>query len=139
MELRLEPATRLPRPPWWVVLVVLVWIGGILLTSSAFAGADDAASSCTLRRLTGVPCPGCGGTRGVRSIADGRPQDAFALNPGLFFLLTLWLALFVRRLVTGTRIAVRFTPRGRRIAWVVAVVLFALWWGYVIWRQGIDA
>ena len=136
MELRLERATRVPRPPWWAVLIVLVWAGWILTSSSAFGGGEDAGTLCHFKRFTGVPCVGCGGSRGVRAIADGRPEEAFALNPGLFFLLTVWGALLLRRLVTGQRIVVRFTSRGRRIAWIVATLLFVAAWAYVIWRQG---
>lgn len=136
MELRLERATRLPRPPWWALLIVLVWVVWILTSSAAFAGADDAGPLCHFKRVTGVPCVGCGGSRGVRAIVDGRPEDAFSLNPGLFFLLTVWAALMLRRLITGQRIVVRFSPRGRTVAWTVAAFLFAACWIYVIWRQG---
>lgn len=138
MELRRERATRLPRPRWWVVLIVVLWVGSILLTSSVFFGPKDAPTTCHFRLLTGVPCAGCGGARGAGAILKGRPEKAFELNPGLFFLLTVWGALFLRRLATGERIVVRFTPRGRRIAWVLGTVLFLASWAYVIWRQGID-
>lgn len=139
MELRLEHATRLPRPRWWFVAVFAIWIAWIVMTSAAFAGKPDAPSLCQFRNLTGVPCPGCGGSRGARAILDGEPQRAFDLNPGLFFLLTVWFALFLRRLITGQRIVLRLSPRGRRIAWVVGTVLFLATWAYVIWRQGTDA
>ena len=136
MELRLERATRLPRPPWWAVLIVLGWIAWIVTSSAAFAGGDDAGTLCHFKRFTGVPCVGCGGSRGARAIVEGRPQDAFSLNPGLFFMLTVWGALLLRRAVTGQRIVVRFSPRGRVIAWTVATLLFIASWAYVIWRQG---
>ncbi|MDF1700115.1 MAG: DUF2752 domain-containing protein [Planctomycetota bacterium] len=136
MELRLERATRLPRPRWWFVALFAVWIAWILLASASFGGGADARPLCHFRALTGVPCVGCGGSTGARAILDGQPERAFDLNPGLFFLLTVWLALFVRRLVTGRRIVARFSPRGRKVAWSVAAVLFAVAWAYVIWRQG---
>ena len=138
MEVRLERATRLPRPPWWVAALVLLWVGLIAFTSSAFFGPPDAPTTCHFRALTSVPCAGCGGARGARMILDGRPAAAFDLNPGLFALLTVWGALFLRRLATGERIVVRFTLTGRRVAWVLGVLAFVASWAYVIWRQGID-
>lgn len=137
MELRLERATRIPRPPWWAVLVFAVWVGWIVLASGSFAGSGEFGTLCHVKRFTGVPCVGCGGSRGVRAILDGHPERAFDLNPGLFFVLTLAGTLLLRRMLTGQRIVVRFTPRGRRIAWIVLGLLFVAAWGYVIWRQGV--
>ena len=71
-------------------------------------------------------------------IVDGAPERAFDLNPLLFTFLALWAVFFVRRLATGTRVVVRLTSRGRKIAWAVGTVLILLGWAYVIWRQGTD-
>lgn len=119
-----------------MLAVLGLWVTVVVLSSSAFAGGEHAPTLCQFRRLTGVPCPGCGGTRGARAILDGQPEQAFDLNPLLFLFLTLWGVFLVRRLATGTRIVVRLTPGGRRVAWVVGVALVGLGWAYVIWRQG---
>ena len=37
--------------------------------------------TCTFRRLTGLPCPGCGMTRSFISMAHGRLADAWRFNP----------------------------------------------------------
>ncbi len=37
---------------------------------------------CPLRTLTGIPCPGCGGTRATLALAAGDVGRAFVLNPG---------------------------------------------------------
>ncbi len=138
MNVWLERASRLPRPPWWVFVVVGLWIGLIVLVSASFGGSPSAPSLCQFRNATGIPCPGCGGTRGARAILDGSPERAFDLNPLLFAFLTLWGVFFVRRLATGTRVVVRLTSRGRRVAWTVGTTLLLLGWAYVIWRQGTD-
>ena len=39
---------------------------------------------CLFRAVTGVPCPGCGITRGVIEIARGNFRKAWRLNPGSF-------------------------------------------------------
>ncbi len=36
--------------------------------------------SCAFRRLTGVPCPGCGLTRSFVYLAHGQALDAFRMN-----------------------------------------------------------
>jgi len=37
--------------------------------------------TCTFRRFTGLPCPGCGMTRSFISIAHGQLADAWRFNP----------------------------------------------------------
>ena len=39
---------------------------------------------CLLRLLTGLECPGCGGTRMLAALLAGRPTEAWHSNPGLF-------------------------------------------------------
>ena len=64
----------------------LAWIwGGLVLASIAlvplWTRMAALAPPCLFRRVTGVPCPSCGTTRGVLSLIDGRALDALALNP----------------------------------------------------------
>ena len=40
-------------------------------------------SLCPLLRITGVPCPSCGGTRASLLLLSGDPVGAFRLNAGL--------------------------------------------------------
>jgi hypothetical protein len=40
-----------------------------------------ALPGCPLRRWTGIPCPTCGGTRAVVSLAGGDVVGALSLNP----------------------------------------------------------
>jgi len=39
---------------------------------------------CLFRAITGLPCPGCGITRGVIEIARGNFRKAWHQNPGAF-------------------------------------------------------
>ena len=39
---------------------------------------------CYFNYFTGLPCPGCGLTRGVSSISHGNISDAFAYNPFVY-------------------------------------------------------
>ena len=54
---------------------------------------------CPIKSLFGIECPGCGFTRGLFAIFDGRISDALALNPlsiaavfvfSLFIVLCVW-------------------------------------------------
>lgn len=48
---------------------------------------------CSLHRLTGLPCPGCGLTRGFVALTHGDWQTAAELNPFALVLFPLFLAL----------------------------------------------
>jgi len=132
---RLEPATRIPRPPLWAVGLVALWVGLVAWTSASWAGPADAGTSCNLRRITGVPCPTCGASRGTRAILDGRPGEAWSLNPLFFSAAAVVGAFLLFRLATGRRVVLGLTGGERRLAWALALVALLAGWAYVIWRQ----
>lgn len=47
---------------------------------------------CPFKVVTGIDCPGCGMTRAITSLIDGRPGDAFLYNPFCFLLIFILLA-----------------------------------------------
>ena len=53
---------------------------------------------CAMQRWVGVPCPGCGVTRGVVALLQGRFGDAYAANPAA----PLVVAFLIGQLVTAT-------------------------------------
>jgi hypothetical protein len=55
----------------------------LLATASCFAPSRLALPSCPWRALTGIPCPGCGGTRALLRLAGGDPLGAAAMNPAV--------------------------------------------------------
>jgi len=64
----------------------LAWIwGGLVAASAALAPfwiwLAPHLPRCLFRRLTGVPCPSCGATRGVLALLSGHPVDALSSNP----------------------------------------------------------
>ncbi len=40
-----------------------------------------AAHACIWKRVTGLPCAGCGGTRAADALLHGDPAAAFVMNP----------------------------------------------------------
>ena len=64
----------------------------IFLHSSAMP-AQKAASAlplfCPFELITHIPCPGCGMTHALFSIAEGNIRDAWLFNPFSFFFLLL--------------------------------------------------
>jgi hypothetical protein len=94
--------------------------------------------TCTFRRVTGIPCPGCGLTRSFISIAHGRLADAWRYNAAglLFFAVVAFQIPY--RILQITRIRrdrgeYRFTfldnwvliglVVAMLIQWIVAIVL----------------
>jgi len=66
---------------------------------------------CPFKAITGVACPGCGMTRAMLSLIDGRPGDAVLYNPFCFFLLfILVLSLMPGRWLTRLEADTRVLP-----------------------------
>jgi len=94
---------------------------------------------CTLKELTGVPCPTCGATRMARSLLDMRPLQAFAWNPLLFLgvaaVLVSGLVSGARRLMGLPRLRMVVDGRGERAAIRTGAILAILaGWFYLVWR-----
>lgn len=111
-----------------------VWalvVGGAVVVGRV---TGQSIPTCLLRRVTGVPCATCGSTRGVLALLGGDVVQAFAFNPLVMTLITtapftiLWWRRRVRR-------GERLSRRGRVIAGIVALVLVAGNWGYVLWHE----
>jgi hypothetical protein len=93
---------------------------------------------CALATLFHVPCPGCGMTRAIALIAEGRLGPSLRMNalavPVLAAGLALVVATVARAYRVGTPFDVHTTRLGRAaIAWAMlaygaAVVLWGLRW-----------
>jgi hypothetical protein len=134
MKFSIQIASRLPRWPWWAVLIVAVW-GGLVLTAvclSRWTGVD--VPLCPLKHFTGLPCPTCGGTRGVLALADGRVHDAFLFNPLLFAAMVAAAVDLLGRAIFARRLRLDASPRQRTAMWIALIVLVLLNWAYLIAR-----
>ena len=107
--------------------VVRQRISLLLLTIAALtpvSRVDDGPVLCPVRRATGRPCPGCGGTRSLVHLVHGdlrRAVAAHPLGPVLGLLLVAWAA--GGRRTTGTPL----DPRRWRLRPAAAAGLGAVW------------
>ena len=141
-RLRLEPATRVPRIEPAVLISILVLaalIGGweLYLSRASALPEGTPQSLCLVRNVTGVPCPGCGGTRAVKSVLALNPLEALAHNPLLVLGGLVLVGALVLRLVSARAIRVDLTQQG----WVVVAIVFALLilinWAWVLARHDV--
>lgn len=67
---------------WFWILVLL------LLFTFSYWGYDNYIKDkyfCVFKSLTGIPCPGCGGTRAVLALAKGHLTDSILYHPSVIF------------------------------------------------------
>jgi hypothetical protein len=97
------------------------------------------APVCPLRRVTGIPCPFCGGTTAATALADGRLSDALAANPVVPALTVVLAGVFVLVVARalGWAAPPRSWPRDRqRTGALVAGALVAASWVFQLARFG---
>jgi len=79
--------------------------------------------------MTDKPCGGCGATRMVFRMIEGKPIEAFLLNPFMFVALAVGVNLFLLKVLFKRRLEF---PTSGRVWTVIAVLLFTAfllnWW-----------
>ncbi|WP_427385019.1 DUF2752 domain-containing protein [Janibacter sp. G56] len=96
------------------------------------AGVDDGPVLCPVRRLTGLPCPGCGLTRSWVHLAHGDLSTALSLNlfgPALMAAVAAFVGYVLLRLVRGRTPAPAVAPF--RSPWTLAPIVLWLAWGAI--------
>jgi hypothetical protein len=88
-----------PRVRW---LALAVMVGTALLP---LGGDRLGGDFCPLHRATGLPCPGCGLTRGLAAVTHGDFSTAAGLNPFAFVAWPLLAALAVLALAPSGAVA----------------------------------
>lgn len=51
----------------------------------------DLISPCLFHRLSGLYCPGCGGTRAVKALLEGRPVACFFYHPFVLYCAVIYI------------------------------------------------
>jgi len=83
---------------------------------------------CPFNLLTGLYCPGCGSTRSLHHLLNGRLFTAFSFNPMLMILLPFLLFHFIRKGINSFR--GRPTPlflKNPKMAWALFGFMMLFW------------
>lgn len=132
MRIRGERAERRLGVPALPALCALLWVALVATTVVLARTAHLDVSACLLKRLTGVPCPSCGTTRGVLAMLHGHVAGALAWNPLFVPASLLIVALLAARLLFGIRFRLDTTPAARGVLLAAAATAVALNWAFVI-------
>lgn len=88
--------------------------------------------ACTFKKLTGLPCAFCGGTRSARMLLHGDLAMALYLNPVALLAIGLMVAIagvFLWEAIRGRALADWSAFLSRLRPWSPALLaLFVLWW-----------
>ena len=130
----LIPGETDPERLWGILLGAT----GVLVASWLWLGLPTPA--CPLHAITGIPCPTCGATRGVRCLIHGDWGDALRWNPLLMMGLlgTLLYTLYAGVVVVGRLPRVRWeplSPRSIRAVRMAVIGLIAGDWLYLVLRE----
>jgi hypothetical protein len=132
MQLRLEPAPRWHREMTWFAVAVLAWFTLMAAALVLEMQGVQGPGLCLFRRVTGVPCFTCGGTRAAADWLHGHWGRAIARNPLLFVLelsLIVWLVL---RFGFARRLSVQMQPLERYGVWAFLALAVIANWALVI-------
>ena len=75
-------------------IVALLFLASAVIPAERLPHVDV----CQFHRLTGLPCPGCGLTRGSCCLSHGQWAQAWAYNPFVFLFYGLGLVILLRPL-----------------------------------------
>lgn len=87
---------------------------------------------CLFKKLTGLPCPGCGFTRAMECLMQGDWYRSWQMNPLLLLLLlyvsvVYLLALYDWIMKTGLSWKVTHFPVGKWGYFLLTLLMLALW------------
>lgn len=140
-RLRFEPASRLPRVPFAVlisgiVLIVLLVGYEVVQAQRPAPAPGEVRTTCLMRRATGVPCPSCGGTRAATAALQLDFAGAFGHNPLIMSAAVILLVVLLLRLATGQAIRLDLSTAGWTVAAFVLIVLLVANWAWVLRQHG---
>ena len=117
----------------WFVIVTLLGVMTIPLFLIFKSRPEDITLSfvdtpCILNRYLHLYCPGCGGTRALRYLVEGRIVDSFLANPmvlyaGLIYF-RVWTALFYN-CKKGYKCGKMIPPFSEREIWITFAIVMA--------------
>jgi len=112
-------------------IIVAAIAGTVLLLSSVLPSVDNGPVLCIFRRLTTLPCPSCGMTRGFIALGHGDLRKALTMNvasPVAYAATWAIFALAVVQCLTGRDILAPLWSRVARIVLIVTIGVMGLAW-----------
>ena len=111
-----------------IYLCGLIFLGLIVLWAAAgyFLKLEFNLPPCLFHRLTGLYCPGCGGTRAVRLLFTGHIWKSFLYHPGVLFAAVLYLWFMVSQTIerfSNGKLKVGLPYSDKFLYWEMAVIL----------------
>lgn len=111
-----------------------------LLAAARFFPVLSLAPVCFLQTVVGIPCPTCGGSHAVVSLAYGNIFESFRANPLVCLTLLFSLPFFFYNIITllfdFPTITVELTEKEKKLPIIFIVVLVVLNWLYLMVSTG---
>lgn len=85
-----------------IICILISLIFNIIVEQTGYYAIKD----CGLRRLVGLYCPGCGGTRAFYYLIHGNIFNSIKYNPFTIYFVVIALVFYVSQII-------RFVSRGR--------------------------
>ena len=79
--------------------LIFLGLGMFWAAAEYFLKLEFNLPPCLFHRLTGLYCPGCGGTRAVRLLLTGHIWKSFLHHPGVLFAAALYLWFMVSQTI----------------------------------------
>ena len=136
MKIKLVRSSRYPNFPLFAVIIVFVWLAFVCLATYINFKLDKFVDLCLFKRMTGYPCPTCGTTRGVLSLMQGKFLEAWLFNPMVFIIALFIFFNLLFKFIFAKKIKISFTKKEKKIAWLIAAILFFANWAYIIFYIG---
>lgn len=130
------------RPRAWLKGLISPWSRRVVLAAfiaSFFMPVLGLGPDlCPLHATTGLPCPGCGVSRGLSMLSQGEFLLALGANPFVVFLWPFFLVLGVTAFLPQARVDEMERRLDRLEPWFSRVfrVLFAAFFGFGFLRLG---
>ncbi len=132
-RIRLARSPRLPRWPGWTpVVAVVIFACAVLLVTHFSEVTGRKFTLCLFKNLTGIPCPGCGGSRAAMDVLHGDWLGAIAMNPLLVATGLCLAVVMILRLAAGRKVVLELTRGQTAVVVSAAALLMLANWAYLI-------
>ena len=101
----------------------------------------EIGTTCPFLALTGYYCPGCGGTRAVRSLLKGDLRMSIQYHPLVLYAVIVFLMeVVIRRICRNGKHPINHRKRERVLVLIGAAIVLANWIfkNYMLAFRGID-